>query len=174
MAKKIGTGWHVQKSCNRSQKDFLGQSQKRSEQGNESPCSLNSVRILRILCARPTATREGENLLFFLGQCRAAKRRGLFFSAQFPETFEFRLQGRDTMCADRGEIIPGIGQSTAQKLQFVSHLRNFLQECGFLYGTHPTHNTAQRRGPTSLFHSLLTSFHLFVMHLTLWLYHLFN
>ena len=46
------------------------------------------------------------------------------------------------MSADGREIIPCISQSAAQKLQFVSHLRDFLQERWFLYGTHPTHHPA--------------------------------
>ena len=99
--------------------------------------SADSADLLR---ARPASARERQHLLFFLGQCRAPKGRGLFLTPQLPKTFKLRLQGCDAMGANCWEIVPRVGQSAAQKLQFVSHLRNFLQQCGFLYGTHhPCH-----------------------------------
>lgn len=75
--------------------------------------SADSVKLLR---ARPASAGERQHLLFFLGQGRAPKRRGLFLPPQFPETFEFRLQGCDAMGANCWEIIPRVGQPAAQKL----------------------------------------------------------
>ncbi len=78
------------------------------------------------------------------------------------------------MRANCWQIISRVCQPAAQKLQFVSHLRDFLHNVGSLTGRTIRATRRNGDGRRVFFHSLLTCFHFISAIVTPCLYHLFK
>ena len=90
--------------------------------------------------------KVGQYLLFFFRQSGFAKQRSLFLASQIPEALQFRASKAEMRCVPTvGKSSPALAKSASQNLQFISHLRDFLQQRGFAWSGRAT-RTKRRNG----------------------------